>query len=580
MPAWLKDAIFYEVYPQSFYDTNADGVGDLPGITEKLPYIKELGANAIWLNPFFDSPMRDAGYDVRDYRKVSPRYGNLDDAKALFEKAHELGIHVIVDLVPGHTSEEHAWFLESKKAEPNELSGRYIWTNSAFTGIQNHPYIGGESPRAGVYMLNFFKCQPALNYGWGKVTEKWQSAADSKEALATREALFDICRFWLDLGCDGFRVDMADSLVKDDEDKALTGKLWKELRAILDAEYPEAVLISEWSNPRQSLTNGGFHSDFYLDHEGNGINALLRAYGKGFPDRSILRGGSNGDIFDFLREYLPKYYISRRDGYISFITGNHDTPRISRFLSTQEVRLAMGLIFTLPGVPFLYYGDEIGMRYDETVPTKEGGYHRTGSRTPMQWNGSKNLGFSKADESLLYLPVDGAADAPTVADQAVDPGSLYNFVKALFALRKKERELQADGKLTLVYAAHGKFPFVFRRGDLLLVCNPSLEAVTLTEGDLKAFAESVLRDAEETALYCPYEWSGPVLDPVKYPASELLGDGQRLVRVPLRNLEDIAPKAEETEGCFAGRKALLVTGSVRCEGGTLNMGPQSFSVLR
>ncbi len=337
MPAWLKDAIFYEIYPQSFYDSNADGMGDLPGIIEKLPYIKELGANAIWLNPFFDSPMRDAGYDVRDYRKVSPRYGNLEDARELFGKAHELGIHVIIDLVPGHTSEEHAWFLESKKAEKNDLSGRYIWTDSAFTGIQNHPYIGGESPRAGVYMLNFFKCQPALNYGWGKVTEKWQSATDSEEALATREALFDICRFWLEQGCDGFRVDMADSLIKDDEDKALTGKLWKELRAILDAEYPEAVLISEWSNPRQSLTNGGFHADFYLDHEGNGINHLVRAYGKGFPDRSILRGGSNGDIYDFLREYLPKYYFSRRDGYISFITGNHDTPRLRRFLSTQEI---------------------------------------------------------------------------------------------------------------------------------------------------------------------------------------------------------------------------------------------------
>ena len=579
MPSWLKNAIFYEIYPQSYYDTNADGIGDLPGIIEKLPYVKELGANAIWLNPFYDSPMKDAGYDVRDYRMVSPRYGNLDDAKALFARAHELGMHVIIDLVPGHTSEEHAWFLESKKVERNEFSDRYIWTDYAFTGIKDYPYIGGESPRAGVYMLNFFKCQPALNYGWGNPTEKWQCSTDSEAAKATREALFSICRFWLDLGCDGFRVDMADSLVKHDEDKALTGKIWKELRAILDTEYPEAVMVSEWSNPRQSLTNGGFHADFYLDHEGNGISHLLRAYETSFPDRSILRAGNNGDIYDFLREYLPKYFTTRRDGYISFITGNHDTPRIGRYMDAQELRIAMGLLFSLPGVPFLYYGDEIGMRYDENVPTKEGGYQRTGSRTPMQWNGGKNLGFSEADPSLLYLPVDAATDAPTVADQTADPGSLLNFVKALFALRKAEPALHADGDLSLVYAAHGKFPFVFRRGDILIVCNPSRDTVTLTEDDLLQFANAVARDAEETALYCPYEWSGPVLDPVKYPAKELFGDGQRLVRMPLKDLGDVAPKAEDAEGTFAERAALLVTGAVRCEGGTLTMGPQSFALL-
>jgi maltose alpha-D-glucosyltransferase/alpha-amylase len=166
MPKWLNDAVFYEIYPQSFYDTNADGIGDINGIIQKLDYIKSLGCNALWINPCYDSPFKDAGYDVRDYKKVAPRYGTNEDLYELFDKAHEKGIHVLLDLVPGHTSEEHEWFKQSAKPERNEYSDRYVWTNSVWQGIGNHPYIAGDSDRDGVYMLNFFKCQPALNYGF------------------------------------------------------------------------------------------------------------------------------------------------------------------------------------------------------------------------------------------------------------------------------------------------------------------------------------------------------------------------------------------------------------------------------
>ena len=165
MKQWLKDAVFYEIYPQSFYDTNGDGIGDLKGIIEKLDYIKELGCNALWINPCFDSPFKDAGYDVRDYKLIAPRYGTNADAKALFEAAHAKGIHVLLDLVPGHTSEEHAWFKESSKPEKNEYSDRYIWTDTCFSAGDGMPFIGGETDRNGTYILNFFKCQPALNYG-------------------------------------------------------------------------------------------------------------------------------------------------------------------------------------------------------------------------------------------------------------------------------------------------------------------------------------------------------------------------------------------------------------------------------
>ena len=472
MPNWLKDAIFYEIYPQSFNDTNDDGIGDIQGIIEKLGYIKGLGCNALWINPCFDSPFKDAGYDVRDYKKVAPRYGTNKDLYKLFEEAHEIGMHVLLDLVPGHTSEEHKWFLESKKPERNEFSDRYVWTNAAFQGIGGHPYIGGEAERNGCYMLNFFKCQPALNYGFLNRTEDWQLAPDNPACIETREAMKDIMRFWLDKGCDGFRVDMADSLVKeDDENKSATGAIWKNIREMLDADYPEAAIISEWSNPQQALKSG-FHADFYLDHHGNGYNTLLRDNETPGGDHSFLKKDGNGDIMRFLNDYLPKYDATKDYGYISFITCNHDTPRPRRTLEYDELKLAYALFLTLPGVPFIYYGDEIGMRYLD-IPTKEGGYQRTGSRTPMQWNKGKNHGFSDAPAEKLYLPVDTSEDAPTVSVQEKDPDSLLNTVKALTTLRHRYPDLQADGEFEIIYAEQEEFPFVFRRGNLIIGINPS-----------------------------------------------------------------------------------------------------------
>ena len=472
MPNWLKDAIFYEIYPQSFNDTNADGIGDINGIIEKLDYVKSLGCNALWINPCYESPFKDAGYDVRDYKKVAPRYGTNEDLYRLFEEAHKRDIHVLLDLVPGHTSEEHEWFLESKKAEKNEYSDRYVWTSNWIQGVPGHPYIGGEADRDGCYMLNFFKCQPALNYGFLNRTESWQMAPDDPACLATREALKDVMRFWLDHGCDGFRVDMADSLVKeDDENKSATGAIWRDIRQMLDSNYPEAAIISEWSNPVQSLKNG-FHADFYLDHHGNGYNTLLRDYETPGGDHSFLKKDGNGDIMRFLNDFLPKYDSTKDDGYISFITCNHDTPRPRRTLEFQELKLSTALFLTLPGVPFIYYGDEIGMRYLD-LPTKEGGYTRTGSRTPMQWNHGKNLGFSDADSKDIYLPVDPSPDAPTVTSQENDPDSLLSTIKALTKIRHEYPDLHADSSFEVVYAEAEEFPFVFKRGNLYVAINPS-----------------------------------------------------------------------------------------------------------
>ncbi|WP_029318986.1 alpha-amylase family glycosyl hydrolase [Butyrivibrio sp. AE3004] len=516
---WLKDTVFYEIYPQSFNDTNGDGIGDINGITEKLDYIKKLGCNALWINPCYDSPFKDAGYDVRDYKKVAPRYGTNEDLFNLFEEAHKKGIKVLLDLVPGHTSEEHEWFRQSQKAEDNEYSDRFIWTDFCFKGANGLPYVGGESERSGCYILNFFKCQPALNYGFLNVTEPWQKSMSDPAAIATREAMKDVMRFWLSHGCDGFRVDMASSLVKNDDDKKSgTSAIWRDVRRMLDLEFPEAAMVAEWSNPPLAL-RAGYDMDFCLNSMGSGYSTLMRDYynhvygeqvQKNAEDHSYFKKDAGGSINRFLDQYMDWYEDTKGIGYMSLLTCNHDTLRPSYNLDERELKLAYSFIFTLPGVPFLYYGDEIGMKY-LAIPTNEGGYFRTGSRTPMQWSSGENLGFSEAPADKLYLPVDCDKDAPTVESQEKDENSLLNTVKKILALRHSEESLQADAEFVPVCTEENK-PFVYKRGELFCMVNPTgkpLE-VSLNEmpngevlykvGDAKVADGKLLVDAQSFAV--------------------------------------------------------------------------------
>ncbi|KFI48039.1 alpha-amylase family glycosyl hydrolase [Bifidobacterium biavatii] len=574
-PSWLADAVFYEIYPQSYADSNSDGIGDIQGIIGKLDYIAGLGCNALWINPCYDSPFKDAGYDVRDYTRVADRYGTNDDLIALFAAAHERGIRVLLDLVPGHTSEEHAWFRASAQPDPADrhlpaaqrtasapsaegpnrtenaggvfrrgrgdsrvnktaegsaiagsvsaadwgsvtpnnasntgspsLSERYIWTDSWIAGGDGLPFIGGETDRDGTYILNFFKCQPALNYGFAHPHQPWQKPALGPDALATCDAMVDVMRFWLSRGADGFRVDMADSLVKHDENgKPFTIRTWQYMFSKIRTEFPNAAFVAEWGRPHESM-QAGFDMDFYLDWRWdgnpNGYNMLLRNTDTPLAhdgDLSYFNADSGTSIKPFLDQYLPQLADAHRaGGYFDLITCNHDTLRTAQRLTERERTIAYATLMTMPGCPFLYYGDEIGMRY-RPLPTKEGGYTRTGSRTPMQWDAAlPNLGFSDAPAEALYLPVDPADDAPTVAAAEADPDSLLSTIRTLLALRHATPALHADADFDVLAGRDGGRAFAYRRtaaasvggtvtgddsmtGDSVIVAmNPGRETTTL-----------------------------------------------------------------------------------------------------
>ena len=300
MAKWLDNAIFYEIYPQSFLDTNGDGIGDFQGIIEKLDYIKELGCNAIWMNPCFASPFGDAGYDVADYYQAAPRYGTNADLKRLFNEVHKRNMHILLDLVPGHTSVAHPWFKESCKADRNEFTDRYIWTDSTWGQLENMGSLCGISEREGSVIVNFFAHQPALNYGFYKKTQDWQQDPDDPGPKATLAEMENVMRFWIGMGCDGFRVDMAGSLVKNDEDSKGNIALWRKVRAFLDAEFPEAVLVSEWGEPDKSL-QGGFHMDFLLHFGPSHYNDLFRC------EEPFFSGRGKGDVAAFVEKYKENY---------------------------------------------------------------------------------------------------------------------------------------------------------------------------------------------------------------------------------------------------------------------------------
>ncbi|MBQ0009979.1 MAG: glycosylase, partial [Ruminococcus sp.] len=332
-PTWLSDAVFYEIYPQSFYDTNGDGIGDLDGVIAKLDYVKDLGCRAIWLNPFYESPFADAGYDISDYYRVAPRYGTNEDFARPCRVAHEKGIRVIADLVPCHTSVEHPWFRKSCEKERNEYSDTFIWCDDP--NVESDRLCRITDGRKDRYYRSYYETQPAINYGFAHPTEPWQKSPDDPVCLRNKQAMLDVMDYWISLGCDGFRVDMAAFVVKDDPDGSANKRFWREVRAIFDEKYPECVLFPEWSRPLLAL-DAGFHFDMFLTG-----GSLFRREKPEIGYYNYFRKAGRGILSRFTEDYLAWLDGTLDKGYISFVTGNHDQPRISLGRDTEELKVLM-----------------------------------------------------------------------------------------------------------------------------------------------------------------------------------------------------------------------------------------------
>ena len=495
-PSWLEKAVFYQIYPSSFQDSDGNGIGDIPGITSRLDYIKSIGVTAIWLNPVYVSGWTDGGYDIIDYYQVDPRFGTNTDLVELVKQAHARGIKVVMDLVAGHSSDQSEWFKQSSQAPNLHYSDYYIWPEFVPETSPDpsllSKFVKSDAPRGPYYIKNFFDTQPALNFGFANPdpSHPWEQAVDAPGPMAMRRELKNIMSFWMDKGVDGFRVDMAASLVKNDVDKAETIKLWKEdFTKWFDAEYPEGVLIAEWFNPSQSL-EAGFDLDFFC-HDGRYNYSTLFFYGRRSP-----RGGEpalpyfdkegKGGLQTWYDLYKFQYDASQGKGYVCMPSGNHDFNRLSTEGRTapEELKVAMTFFLTMPGVPFIYYGDEIGIKQNPAAPPTEGSGGRAGCRIPMLWDASANAGFSTAPIDKIYIPQDPDPNRMTVAKAEADPNSLLHYVRQLLQLRTQVSALGANASWRLVSSLDQPYPMVYERKQenerCLVVINPSAKAVQVT----------------------------------------------------------------------------------------------------
>lgn len=559
-PEWLRDGVIYQVYPSSYKDSDGNGIGDIRGVISELDYIESLGVRAIWFNPLFVSGWIDGGYDVIDFYRVDPRFGTNNDMVELIEKAHAKGIKVMLDLVAGHTSDKHPWFIQSSQDTNLQYSDYYIWSDrlpdakaerDLETMLKDPNYMQNtigkwmksEYPRNKFYMKNFYACQPSLNYGYANPdpSRPWEQGMDAPGPKAVRQELKDIIAFWYGKGVDGFRVDMANSLVKNDKDKKEIMNLWREIREWSDKNYPDHVLMAEWGSPKYCLA-AGYNIDMdlngtkahnrrmYFDrkHQADGGSyfsldggqpSVKDLYGNAWPEDKI-------DCKTTAAEMLKEYYDYFTDclestetmGYFATITGNHDHLRINMGArnTPDQLKVMLTWVLTMP-MPILYYGDEIGMRSLVDLPNVEGANHngkeRSGARTPMQWTSGETAGFSTCSPDKLYLPIctewSPATSYPqyldwkknfeagkvkpiakgeiTVESQDKDPESILNWTRELIALRKSSEALWADSKFIPVFNESQPYPMVYLRSNgketFLIALNPTGTRKSLTLND-------------------------------------------------------------------------------------------------
>ncbi|MEM7344297.1 MAG: maltose alpha-D-glucosyltransferase [Chloroflexota bacterium] len=516
-PLWYKNAIFYELHIRSFCDSNGDGKGDLPGVISKLDYLQDLGVDCIWLLPMFPSPLNDDGYDISDYYNIHPDYGTVEDFKQLVAEAHARGMRVIADLVLNHTSDQHEWFIESRKSKDNPYRDYYVWSETdqkyqeaRIIFLDTEPSNWAYDETTGEYYWHrFFSSQPDLNYDNPVVADK----------------MIDILRYWMGMGMDGFRADAVTYLFEREgtncESLPETHDYLKRIRAVLDDEYPGAILLGETNQWPQELRIyfGGDPDDPTVP--GDEFHMAFH-----FPVMPrIFKALSTGDVSDIITILADTPPLPENSQWCVFLR-NHDeltlemvTPedrelmwqhyapdpamrsnlgirrRLAPLLDNdpRKIELANAMIFSLPGSPIIYYGDEIGMGDNIEL------FDRNGVRTPMQWTHERGAGFSQADPANFWAPVIDdevyGYQQVNVAAQMADKGSLFYGMKRLVAARKENPVLgwgdctflPIDNQAILAYQRYTS------EAQMLIVCNVSNQTQEVT----LPFAEVVGRQLQD-----------------------------------------------------------------------------------
>ena len=458
---WWQKGIIYQVYPRSFADSNGDGVGDLNGVRSKLDYLEWLGVDAVWLSPIYPSPMADFGYDISDYCGIHPLFGTLRDFDALLKDVHRRGMQLVLDFVPNHTSDEHPWFIESRKDRTNPKRDWYIWRDPAASGGPPNNWLsnfGGSAwqldETTGQYYYHAFLAkQPDLN---------WRNPE-------VRAAMYDAMRFWLDRGVDGFRVDVIWHMVKDEEfrdnppnphfaghnpyhefletyttDQPEVHDVIGEMRSVLD-EYESRMMVGEIYLPVERLVT-------YYGEGGEGVHMPFNFQLVTLPWNATTISAAVNDY----EAALPSY------GWPNWVLGNHDQPRIASRVGDAQARVAAVLLLTLRGTPTMYAGDELGMHNGEVPPDRVQdpaelnvpgrGLGRDPQRTPFHWTGEPKAGFTTGEP---WLPIASDHDVRNVEHERSDPASILNLYRELIALRRREPALSI-----------GSYQHVSRTGDV------------------------------------------------------------------------------------------------------------------
>jgi len=457
MKLWWRDGVIYQVYPRSFQDSGTDGVGDLRGILARLDYLDTLGVDAIWISPFYPSPMADFGYDVSDYTGVDPLFGTLADFDALLAEAHQRGLKLILDFVPNHTSDQHPWFLASRSSKTDPKRDWYLWRDAAPDGGPPNNWMSNFGGSAWTwdegtqqfYYHSFLTQQPDLN---------WRNPA-------VREAIYAAMRFWLDKGVDGFRMDVLWLLIKDDQfrsnppnpeyrggntfgsvlpaytaDQIETHEIVREMRELLD-QYSERVLIGEIYLPIKELVA------YYGPSSYGGAN--LMGAQMPFNFHLILSAWQASVIADLITTYEASLPAG---AWPNWVLGNHDQKRLASRIGADQARVAAMLLLTLRGTPTMYYGDELGLPdariapQDVQDPAEKNqpgiGQGRDPERSPMLWDNHENAGFTGPGVKT-WLPLTWDWPRYTVETETSDPRSVLALYRKLLSLRRTRTALHA-----------------------------------------------------------------------------------------------------------------------------------------